>query len=360
MYFASCSIAPRAQAWTATRPVVQLLRFWAWRPRYSSLCHQSPTSPGAPLSGDIQSGARTVQYTAQDDQSGLQTVEILLDEAVVLRRDLAPQCPHTDTAACQKRRAEELSIDTSSLANGSHRLKVRVTDAAGNIGESEPTRVINVRKVQESADPPSQGGRVTAGFVGTARRTLRVAYSRRVKVRGAVTNASGQPVARAAIGLVETVAGHEPSVTRLVAHTGEDGRFVLQLADRRRSRAVRVQYLAPGSDAPVVSPILKVKVRAAAHLNVSLRGVRVRYQGRVLSGPVPRGGVVVVMQGRRERGTWQPFAYRKVPRSGTFQGTYRLRVHRPGVKLEFRAIVPRTTGFSYETGTSRTVRRRVR
>ena len=315
---------------------------------------------GTLLSGDIQSGTRTVQYTVQDDQSGVQIVEVLLDDGVVLRRDLAAQCPYTDPAACQKRRVEELPIDTSSFANGSHRLRVRATDAAGNVGESEPTRVINVRNVRDSVDAPTDRGRVTAEFVGTARRTLRVDYTRRVKVRGTITTASGQPVAKAAIGLVETVAGHEPSVTRQVAHTGNDGRFVFQLADRGRSRAVRVQYLAPGSDEPVVSPILKLKVRATALLKVSLRGVRVRYQGRVVSGPVPSGGVLVVMQGRRERGTWQPFAYRKVRRGGKFNGTYRLRVHRPGVKLEFRAVVPRTTGYSYETGTSRTVRRRVR
>lgn len=316
---------------------------------------------GTLLSGDSQSGAQTLQYTTQDDQSGVQSVELLIDDGVLLRRDLTPQCPHTDPAACPKKRVEELSIDTSSIANGSHRLRLRATDAAGNAGESEPTRIINVRNVRDSADPPpSRGGRVSAEFVGTARRTLRIDYSRRVKVHGTVTNASGEPVARAAIGLIETVAGHEPTVTRQVAHTGEDGRFVFQLADRGRSRAVRVQYLLPGSDEPVVSPVLKLKVRAAALLKVSLRGVRVRYQGRLVSGPVPSAGVVVVMQGRRERGTWQPFAYRKVRRRGTFEGTYRLRVHRPGVKLEFRAVVPRTTGYSYETGTSRTVRRRVR
>ena len=166
---------------------------------------------GTLMSDDIQSGARTLQYFTHDDQSGVAVVEVLLDDGVLVRRDLTAQCPYSDPAACPKRRAEELSIDTSSFANGSHRLRIRTTDAAGNIGESESTRAIIVRNVHDPEAPPSLGGRVTAGFVGTTRRTLRVAYSRRVKVRGQVTNAKGEPVSRAAVGLVETVAGKEPS-----------------------------------------------------------------------------------------------------------------------------------------------------
>ena len=226
-----------------------------------------------------------------------------------------------DPAACPKRRAEELSIDTSSFANGSHRLRIRTTDAAGNIGESEPTRAINVRNVRDPEDPPSRGGRVTAEFVGTTRRTLRVAYSRRVKVRGQVTNANGEPVVSAAIGLIETVAGNEPSChTPSRAHR----RGWAICVSVSRPVVVPAQYVfsicCPARTSRWFPPVLKLKVRAAALLKVSLRGVRVRYQGRLVSGPVPSAGVVVVMQGRRERGTWQPFAYRKVRRRGTFDG----------------------------------------
>jgi hypothetical protein len=312
---------------------------------------------GTILDDGTQTGARTLQYSAADNESGVASVDVLVDDVVAIHRDLEPDCPHTGLAACPKSQVEDLSIDTSALANGPHRLKVRAMDAAGNLSEVDATHVIDVRNTREEPAVQLRGARLTASFAGSSGRTLTADYSRRVTVRGRLAASDGTPVGKAPILLADSKAS---KAAREVAQTDADGRFSFRLARGGRSRTIRLQYLPVGASEVVLAAPLTLKVRAAAQLSVSLAGVEVRYKGRLVSAHVPAKGVLVILQGRRERGIWQPFAYRKVQRAGTFRGTYRLRVHRPGVRLQFRAVIPRSGGYPYEAGKSATVARTVR
>lgn len=313
---------------------------------------------GTVLNDDSHELTRSVRYTAADDQSGIAKVEVLVDNAVALKRDLVAECSYADYAACPKTRSEDLTVNTADLASGTHRVKLRVTDAAGNTADSA-TQVMTVNKRASSGAPAAAGGSLTASFAGTARRTKTVGYRARTKVQGRLQNASGEAVARAPIGLVETVAGQPERVTDAVATTGADGSFVFRLR-RGPSRRLRVRYQSPGENRPLTSSALRLKVRAATTLAVVLRGVRVRFKGRLASRNIPKAGVIVLMQGRRRGGAWQSFATRRVRRAGTFSGTYRLRVRRPGVSLQFRAVVMKARGYPYESGISRIVTRTVR
>jgi hypothetical protein len=80
----------------------------------------------------------------------------------------------------------------------------------------------------------------------------------------------------------------------------------------------------------------------------------------VLSGSTPRGGKLVVLQGRVRGGRWQTFATRRARRGGAFRGAYRLKVRRPGVRLQFRARAVAEAGWPYLEATSRVVTRRVK
>ena len=329
----------------------------------------SVTVPGGALvSGGPQSGKRILRYNATDDQSGIELIEVLIDGAVAVRRDFGPECPRSDYAACPKAKAEELTFDTGTLTNGTHRLRVRATDAAGNTTESAGQTVEvsnqlvagNQLVATPATDaPPLRGGRVTASFAATSKRIVTVSYGSRPKVIGRLIDADGSPVARASIAVVEKVAGRPASIIP-VGQTGLDGKYVFRLARRGGSRTVFVRYQAGGGGDALESPALRLRVRAAASLKVALNGVRVRYRGKVLSQVIPRRGVVVVMQGRRRGGTWQSFASRTVRRPGRFTGTYRLRVRRPGVALQFRAVIAKAPGYPYEAGVSATITRRVR
>ena len=326
---------------------------------------------GSLVSGDTQSGTRILKYSAVDDQSGVEAVEVLVDGTVATRRDFGPECPRADYAACVKTRSEDLAIDTRTIGNGSHKLRLRVTDAAGNATDS-PAQQIEVSNQPgaagagagpgsggSAAAPPLRGGHVTASFAATSKRTLTASYSGRPKVTGRLRDTDGRPVAKAPLTVVEQVAGQQVKITP-IGLTGVDGKFAFRLKRRGGSRTVRVQYQSADGGKPLMSAPLRLKVRAAASLTVALSGIRVRYQGRVVSHGIPARGVVVQMQGRRRGGAWQPFASRRVGKSGRFAGSYRLRVRRPGVTLQFRAIITEARGYPYETGTSATVTRRVR
>ena len=321
----------------------------------------SITMTGGTLLSSPPSGTRTVRYRAVDDQSGVQGVDLLVDGTVAATKDYGPACPHADYAACAKIRSDELSIDTAKLTVGSHHVQLRVTDAAGNRTES-PVQTVDVSNppgsvVSGDASSAPPGGKMTAVFVGSAKRTFTVSYRARPKVRGRLTDANGRPVAQAALAVAERVAGRPIRITPL-GKTGEDGRFSFRLHGRGSSRTVHVQY-ANGAEV-IASPPLRLKVRASASLAVALAGVRVRYRGRVLSPRIPTRGVVVLMQGRRKGGAWQSFASRRVRQNGHFAGSYRLRVRHPGVVLQFRAVVSTAPGYPYARGASGVVSRTVR
>ncbi|MDQ3770459.1 MAG: hypothetical protein M3370_13425 [Actinomycetota bacterium] len=84
------------------------------------------------------------------------------------------------------------------------------------------------------------------------------------------------------------------------------------------------------------------------------------YSGRVTSGPLPKGGKIVVVQGRVRGGSWQTFATRQARGRGRFSGRYRLRVRRPGTRLQFRVRVPSEGNYPYLTAVGRPVTKTVR
>ena len=307
-----------------------------------------------------QSGKRTLRYSARDGESGVQAVDALVDGAVAAKRDFGPECPRVNPAACPTARMEELTIDTDTLTEGSHQVRLRVTDAAGNSAES-PAQTIGVRRSEVAGAPVGvlRSRHLTAFFSGNRKRSLIASFNGRPKVNGRLTNADGGPVSNAPLVVVEKQAGRAANATP-VGSTGSDGRYAFRLRSRRGSRTVRVQLGSGDGGDLVVSPPLRLKVRASASLAVMLRGVRVRYHGRVLSGPIPRRGAVVLVQGRRRGGAWQSFASRRVRSVGRFEGTYRLRVRRPGVVLQFRVVVSKAADYPYEVGASSTVTRTVR
>ena len=134
---------------------------------------------------------------------------------------------------------------------------------------------------------------------------------------------------------------------------------IFVLSRRLPSRAVKLVHRVPGS-APVVSKALMLRVRAAATLRASLRGGTVRYEGPVLSRPLPARGKRVVLQGKAPGFAWADFARIRTNRHGGFAGTYRLRARRAGVVLRIRVKVPTEQGYPYLGYTGRPVSFRVR
>lgn len=321
---------------------------------------------GSLLDPGPQSGLRTVTYSATDAQSGLSRVEVLLDEMVVASQDVTPQCHYADFTVCPPGLTETLHVDTRAVANGSHALTVRVRDAAGNERVVHGERRIDVVNApspsagQTSASAGTSAYTLNAHFKGTNRSTLTVPYGQRVGLVGRLTQGFVPAAPGSQIELVErrdSKGARDEVVGRV--KTKADGSFSAGVRTTRPSRTVRLAYR-PHDGTRIVSPTLKLRVRAAARLRASLHGRLVRFTGRLLSTPIPRRGKRVLMEGRSPGSAWTRFKSLRTDRKGRFSGSYRLRVHRPGVLLKIRAVVPGEGDYGYVSSRSGAVPLRVR
>lgn len=320
---------------------------------------------GPLLDGHPQSGVRGLSFTASDGQSGVAEVSALLGSTVVAAQDFRRECAYAGLAACPVSREGSLLVDTRTIDDGTYPLSIRVTDAAGN-SQTIPSATITIAN-GGSLGRPSNGTsatedvRLSASFVGRrgSRATLR--YHQKATIRGRLTSASGVPIGQAEVEVVETPIGLPNRTKTRMTTTATDGRFRYTVRSRGMSRNVNVRYH-PVVDGEKVAAarLLSVRVAAAGTLHVTLRGVRVSYNGRILSAPVPRRGLRLYVEGRAVGGQWTRFAVRHTTSSGRFSGRYRLRVRRPGVRLQFRIRIPRQAGYPYATGVGRPVTRTVR
>lgn len=314
---------------------------------------------GALLESGPQSGVRSLTFTATDLQSGLAKVDVLLDDKVVATDDLASRCFHSDFTVCPTSDDGTLTVDTRLVPNGSYNLALRARDAAGN------ERVARVERAVVVANETPQDAKsvlpysIVANFKGSSRSSLTVPYGRRVTVRGRVMQGT-QPAADTRIEVLERLdrRGARERSTRSVM-TRADGSFSIGLATSRPSRVVRLAHR-PAGGVSFVSRALKLRVRALSRVRATLRGSVVRFSGRVLSGPMPKGGKRVQMEGRSPDSAWTLFKNLRTDKRGRFSGTYRLRVRRPGIVLKIRAIVPSEAGYGYLGSRSRGVSLRVR
>ncbi len=234
-------------------------------------------------------------------------------------------------------------------------------DGASSTTSTTSTTTVASSTTVVNGTGASRQARLKVSFRGSRGTTRTLAFGGRAVVTGRLVDEAGRGISGAAITVAETTAVRGAAAqARPAVTTGADGRFTYRVAARRSSRTVRFAYAYERGGAAVAQAEMVVRVRAAASLAVTLRGVDVRYRGRVVSGPMPANGKLVIVQGRAKGGAWQTFASPRTNRAGAFTGRYRLKVRNPGRKLQFRVRVVTESGFAYLAGTSRTVTRTVR
>lgn len=317
---------------------------------------------GTLYTGASGRGTSTVSYSAIDEESGIATVTALLGGTVVGFQDFSAQCPYADFAACPGGRTTSIAVDTTGLGEGVYPLELRVTDAAGNVGilSGGPVRVASTGPVANGSGATADA-LISASFAGRRGTRARVSYKGRLTVRGRLRSRSGAPIGGARVELLERPALRGAKAVRRVAITRADGSFRHRVGPRVASRTISVGYRPDlSADKIAVSKRLRLDVKSTASLRVKLSGVRVTYRVRVWARPVPRRGKRVLIQGRASGGAWTTFATRRTDRKGRLTGRYRLRVRRPGVRLQFRARIPKESGYPFTAATTRTVVRRVR
>lgn len=188
---------------------------------------------------------------------------------------------------------------------------------------------------------------------GSARR-VRSTHGRRTTIAGRLTDGDGSGIGGARLGAAWKVTGRgwvaRPGVT-----TAHDGRFVYDLPPGP-SRAVRFTYF-PFSDsrAAELSNVVHVDVRAPLTIAAGPKRVGgervVRLSGRVGGGAIPRGGVLVTLQGFQQGWGWRAFRTVRTTGDGRWSTRYRFRLS--SGHFGFRALVPQQQGFPFVTSRSR-------
>lgn len=345
---------------------------------------------------DAQTWSHSMHFSLNgaDVGGGVARAVVEVDGADALGVALSdPQgtCHHigTDPAAAEYAAAQPcplridngaLDIDTSKLPQGQHVVRVLLEDAAGNRTSifGPVTRTITSSDaIGPGSDPALRGAangdgacdlaRLTAHWGRRGSRTLLVSrFGRAHVVRGRLRTADGAPIANAAIDMVSktTAVNARELAKRAGPTTSADGGWRVALPKGVSSRDVTFRYCSHVNDTiAAATASVRLRVRAGLHLTIHPRRARqgqaIHFDGRLLGGPLPRGGKQVVLMARASRGGWVRFNVVRTDGGGRFRTIYRFR--QAGATLyRFRALSLSEAAYPYLAGGSNVVEVRKR
>ena len=319
-----------------------------------------------------------VKIVAADKGSGIQSVELVLDDTVAIREaagNLASSCitPYVHPVPCPLEHDATLDFSTQGLSDGIHRAWVRTTDASGNVAITQPTAFVT--RSGAIVDPGTAGPdqipdalissavdrhapgrvRVRAWFVGRSRLTDRtLAFGQETSIEGVASDVLGNPVAAAEVrARTRGQAGNvEPLAT---VRTDAKGRFTLKVGSGP-TRTIEFTHALHSTDAPPAG--VTVRVRAGVRLKTSTKRVRngshLKFSGRVLGEGAGRRLVTIyaLSSGPRKR---IPVETVRARADGRFAHTHEFTSIPGPVTYRFEARVPKQTGFPYLEGASKPV-----
>jgi hypothetical protein len=251
----------------------------------------------------------------------------------------------------------DIGFDTASLPDGAHHLIVNVVDAAGN-SATVIDRTITFANSPANGHGASTAAVLSARWQRTRRTGLTSGFGRSQTIIGRLLAPGGVAIsgAQIAVSAVPSSAGASTSAMH-GAVTGSDGTFVLKLPARLSSRTIQLSYTAHADESrPVTVRSLKLAVRAPVSVRIAPRTAAsegtIRFRGRLLAGPVPRGGKPVILEARSGRGPWIEFHVIRTDRRGRFSSSYRFKFPGPAV-YQFRVLCEQEADYPYASGSSR-------
>jgi hypothetical protein len=326
-----------------------------------------------------QSGHLRLRFDADDRGGGLHQLVVRVDSSPPTVSPLGgPACLDADPTnddpreftvpvPCPLALADvPVEVDVNRAGYGEHRVDVAVVDAAGNVTPvtsasiTVPTDRVLDRGAWNGSDA-SEAARLSARWTAAPTPTLRSRFGRTQRILGRLVNAEGTGIggARVDVGSLTTSPG-----ARLLAKqpltTRPDGSWSLSLPRDVSSRELTFGYRSHVNDrVPVATAKLGLRVSAGIRFVVAPRlsavGRTIALSGRVLGGPLPQRGKILVLQARSPGGRWVPFATIRTRPGGAFASRYRFK--QPGAALyQFRAVSPYEAAYPYAAAASRSVR----
>jgi hypothetical protein len=352
------------------------------------------SSPVGGLSGgatdaQVWSGVVRFGLNAADGGGGLYRAVVEVDGADALSlamsdpggycRDIGPSSAINEFAAAQpcplRIDGGALDVDSAKLPQGRHSVRVLLEDAAGNrtaIFGPVVRSIAATGAIGPGSDPALRGAangdgasdqaRLTAHWGKRGSRTRLVSeFGHRHVVRGRLTAADGAPIANAAIDVVSktTAVNARELAKRGGPRTENDGRWRMLLPRGVSSRELTFRYRSHVNDTiAVAQAAVHLRVRAGLRLairpRVARRGQAIRFAGRLLGGPLPRGGKQIVLVARASRGGWVRFNVVRTDGAGEFRTTYRFQQPGPA-SYRFRALSLAEAAYPYSAGGSNVV-----
>ena len=270
------------------------------------------------------SGTGTLLYDASSTVSGIQTAQLLVDGQVAATASYAGACTDITWAACPlTESAQQLTLDTSGLSDGTHEIALRVIDAAGNaviVGDHTLTTENRITvssaptKLRPSSPPPapaptpppcngvcdSRPALQRTGPASAALAGARSASRSAVTLTGRLLSHAGAPIAGAQLQLLEQPAAVGLSGRTLAATTTATNGTWSFRAPIGPSRTLTVVYLEHLSDSTSAATLTYREIVSAP---VTLRGAhrarigqRIVFHGDLPGGYIPAGGDLVAMQ----------------------------------------------------------------
>ncbi len=350
------------------------------------ILEQSAPPSASNVSGELASvatvsGTSDVAFSASDPASGVYEAVFSVDgkvvQSTVVDEDEG-RCRNvgqtTDGLAaflyvqpCPASVNADVGFDTTSVSNGEHHLVVNVIDAAGNAA-TVLDRNVTVYNPSPAGGPngtnASAHATLAVGWEASAKGAkvagarLTSSYGHAQTIAGRLTGASGAAIGAAQVDVLSTpdYAGAKQTLTSVL--TGADGRFTLRLPAGSSSRTLRFQYSDDVGAPPVATRTLTLSVRAGVSVSVAPRttsvGRSIRFSGRLLGGPVPAGGKLLVLEARSPGGAWLEFDVIRSDARGRFHAGYRFKFPGPA-DYQFRVLCQAEADYPFATGASRVV-----
>lgn len=341
---------------------------------------QSAPPSASDVSGELASaptvgGTSDVAFTASDPGSGVYEAVFSVDgqvvQSTVVDED-GGRCRNVGQTTdglpaflyvqpCPASVNADVGFDTTRVSNGEHHLVVSVIDAAGNAATVLDRNVTIY-------NPPPPGGpngtnasaqaTLSVGWASARGARLSSGYGRAQTIAGRLTGAGGVPIGAAQVQVLSTpdYAGARTATASVL--TEADGRFALRLPAGSSSRRLRFEYSAAFDAPPVATSTLTLSVRAGVSLTIAPRtasvGRGIRFSGRLLGGPVPGGGKLLVLEARSPGGAWLEFDVIRSDARGRFHAGYRFKFPGPA-EYQFRVLCEAEADYPYATGASNVV-----
>lgn len=308
-------------------------------------------------------GEATLQFTVTDGQSGVRESQLLIDGNAVATTNYSSQCSYTNLAACPQSQVNSMTWNTSTVANGEHRVALRIIDAAGNTQTVDDHAVTvanpSAPGATGSAEPPvcAQATGTHTKITTSAKHDVLVSgYRRRARLSGKLVGAHNMPVSGVTVEVLSrpAISGAKFSTQGHVT-TRANGRFRLTLPIGV-SRTVCLRYHPlPGNvytAARLVTEQVGAGVTLAVHPHIVESNGTIILTGDVLGGYISGTGKVVELQ-VLYLGSWRVFQTVRSQPSGQFTSFYSFL---GGLgKFAFRARVRGENDYPYALGYSHPV-----